>query len=84
MPEIVIHLWFIEGKTGNTTRLLPQQTIRRKKILQLLVTGAGTHLNPEIAAIKALTEIAQSRVTNIVGTKIEVREEMLDKIGTTA
>lgn len=29
----------------------------------LLVMGVGTHLNPEVAAIRALTEVAQSRAT---------------------
>lgn len=77
---IVIHLWLIEGKTGIPTVAAAADDAQEKNPA-LLVTGAGTHTNPEIAAIKALTEIAQSRVTNIVGTKIEVREEILDKIG---
>ncbi len=77
---IVIHLWLVEGKTGIPTVAAAADDVQEKNPA-LLVTGAGTHTNPEIAAIKALTEIAQSRVTNIMGTKIEVREEMLDKIG---
>lgn len=35
----------------------------------LLTLGVGTHLNPEIAAIRALTEVAQSRATQIHGTR---------------
>jgi ribosomal protein S12 methylthiotransferase accessory factor len=35
----------------------------------LLTLGVGTHLDPEIAAIRALTEVAQSRATQIHGTR---------------
>jgi len=35
----------------------------------LLTLGIGTHLDPEIAAIRALTEVAQSRATQIHGTR---------------
>lgn len=31
----------------------------------MLTIGVGTHLNPEIAAIRALTEVAQSRATHL-------------------
>jgi ribosomal protein S12 methylthiotransferase accessory factor len=35
----------------------------------LLTMGVGTHLDPEIAVIRALTEVAQSRATQIHGTR---------------
>ena len=35
----------------------------------LLSMGIGTHLSPEIAAIRALTEVAQSRLTQIHGAR---------------
>jgi len=35
----------------------------------LLNLGIGTHLNPEVAAIKALLEVAQSRLTQIHGAR---------------
>ncbi|RBQ24221.1 hypothetical protein ALNOE001_03340 [Candidatus Methanobinarius endosymbioticus] len=35
----------------------------------LLTLGVGTHLNPEIAVFRALTEVAQSRATQIHGTR---------------
>lgn len=35
----------------------------------LLSLGVGTHLNPEVAVIRALTEVAQSRATQIHGTR---------------
>jgi ribosomal protein S12 methylthiotransferase accessory factor len=37
---------------------------------ELLVIGVGTHLNPETAAIRAITEVAQSRTTHKHGMKI--------------
>ncbi len=53
---------------------------------ELLNIGVGTHLNPEIAAIRALTEVAQSRTTHKHGLKVnanlvKVTKEMgYDKI----
>jgi thioglycine synthase len=35
----------------------------------LLTLGVGTHLDPEVAVIRALTEVAQSRATQIHGTR---------------
>ena len=35
----------------------------------LLTLGMGTHLNPEVAVLRALTEVAQSRATQIHGTR---------------
>ncbi|WP_455645063.1 YcaO-related McrA-glycine thioamidation protein [Methanosphaera sp.] len=35
----------------------------------LLTLGIGTHLDPNIAAIRAITEVAQSRATQIHGTR---------------
>jgi ribosomal protein S12 methylthiotransferase accessory factor len=40
---------------------------------ELLNIGVGTHLNPEIAAIRALTEVAQSRTTHKHGSKINTQ-----------
>lgn len=37
---------------------------------ELLTIGVGTHLNPEIAAVRALTEVAQSRTTHKHGLKV--------------
>ncbi|KZX16263.1 YcaO-like family protein [Methanobrevibacter cuticularis] len=41
----------------------------RLKDPALLTIGVGTHLNPEIAIMRALTEVAQSRATQIHGTR---------------
>ncbi len=40
---------------------------------ELLCIGVGTHLNPEIAAIRAITEVAQSRTTHKHGMKINAQ-----------
>lgn len=48
----------------------------------LLTLGIGTHLNPEIAAIRAITEVAQSRATQIHGTREDTtRANLLRETG---
>lgn len=48
----------------------------------LLTLGVGTHLDPEIAAIRAITEVAQSRATQIHGTREDtVRAIFMRKAG---
>lgn len=40
---------------------------------ELLSIGVGTHLNPEVAAVRALTEVAQSRTTHKHGVKVNAK-----------
>lgn len=48
----------------------------------LLTMGVGTHLDPEIAVIRSLTEVAQSRATQIHGTREDtVRAEFMRRAG---
>ncbi len=48
----------------------------------LLTLGIGTHLDPELAAVKALLEVAQSRLTQIHGAREDtVRGESARKLG---
>lgn len=48
----------------------------------LLSLGIGTHLNPEIAVLRALTEVAQSRATQIQGAREDtVRADFARKAG---
>ena len=48
----------------------------------LLTLGVGTHLDPQIAVIRALTEVAQSRATQIHGTREDtVRAVFMRKAG---
>src|SRR5262249_16029904 len=43
---------------------------------QFFCYGAGTHLDPETAALRAMTEVAQSRATFLAG----VREDISGKV----
>ena len=45
----------------------------RTKDPEMLTIGVGTHLNPEIAAVRAITEVAQSRATHKHGAKINAQ-----------
>ena len=48
----------------------------------LLSIGIGTHLDPEIAVLRALTEVAQSRATQIQGAREDtVRADLVRKVG---
>lgn len=48
----------------------------------LLSLGVGTNLNPEIAVLRALTEVAQSRATQIHGTREDTnRADFMRKAG---
>jgi ribosomal protein S12 methylthiotransferase accessory factor len=47
-----------------------------------LVMGAGTHPSPQVAAVQALTEVAQRRAVRIQGaTASEEREAFVQRIG---
>jgi len=45
----------------------------------LLTIGVGTHLDPEIACIRAITEVAQSRTTHKHGVKGNARLQKITK-----
>ena len=48
----------------------------------LLTLGIGTHLDPDIAVIRAITEVAQSRATQIHGTREDTtRANLLRQTG---
>jgi ribosomal protein S12 methylthiotransferase accessory factor len=40
---------------------------------EMLAIGVGTHLDPEIAAVRAITEVAQSRATHKQGVKVNAK-----------
>lgn len=40
---------------------------------EMLTIGVGTHLDPEIAAVRAITEVAQSRATHKQGVKVNAK-----------
>lgn len=78
---VIIHLWYLNGKTGvHTVAAAADDTVTKEP--GLLVTGSGTHLNPGIAAFRALTEIAQNRGSWIKGDREnENRRAILERAG---
>ncbi len=69
---IEIHLKDLTSDIGVTTIGAAADDTRTKDP-ELLTIGVGTHLNPEIAAIRAITEVAQSRTTHKHGMKINAQ-----------
>lgn len=78
---IEIHLWLLEGRTGiPTVAAAADDTVTKDP--SLLVMGAGTHLDPSIAALRALTEVAQSRASQLQGGRVNPdRQHLLERIG---
>ena len=66
---VVIRLKDLTTDVGVTTIGASSDDIRTKDP-EMLDIGVGTHLNPEIAAIRAITEVAQSRTTHKHGLKV--------------
>ncbi|MEM0449558.1 MAG: YcaO-related McrA-glycine thioamidation protein [Methanomassiliicoccales archaeon] len=66
--EIDIYLKDLTSDLGIPTFAAAADDVRMKDAA-LLCLGIGTHLNPRIALIRALTEVAQSRVTQIHGAR---------------
>jgi len=73
---IEIHLWLLDGKTGiPTVAAAADDTVTRDPAM--IVIGSGTHACPEIAALRALTEVAQSRGSYLQGGRTDPRREMV-------
>ncbi|MDD3070842.1 MAG: YcaO-like family protein [Methanoculleus horonobensis] len=73
---IDIHLWLLDGKTGvPTVAAAADDTVTKDPAM--LVIGSGTHLSPEIAALRALTEVAQSRGSYLQGGRSDPQREMI-------
>ncbi|MDR1690552.1 MAG: YcaO-related McrA-glycine thioamidation protein [Candidatus Methanoplasma sp.] len=69
---ITIHLKDLTNDIGVTTiGAAADDTVSKDP--ELLTIGVGTHLNPEIACIRAITEVAQSRTTHKHGVKGNAR-----------
>ena len=66
---IEIHLKDLTTDTGVTTIGAASDDVRTKDP-EMLDIGVGTHLDPQIAAIRAITEVAQSRTTHKHGLKV--------------
>ena len=69
---VEIHLKDLTSDIGIPTIGAAADDVRTKDP-ELLTIGVGTHLNPEIACIRALTEVAQSRTTHKHGIKINAQ-----------
>jgi ribosomal protein S12 methylthiotransferase accessory factor len=78
---IRIHLWLLSGTTRiPTIAAAADDQVSRDPAM--LVMGAGTHTDPEIAAINALLEVAQTRATTRFGGEKDTgREGMVERIG---
>lgn len=66
---VEVNLKNLTVDTGVTTIAASSDDIRTKDP-EMLNIGLGAHLDPEIAVIRALTEVAQSRTTHKHGLKI--------------
>ncbi|MDW7731172.1 MAG: YcaO-related McrA-glycine thioamidation protein [Methanolobus sp.] len=79
--DVDIKLWLLSHDTEIPTVVAATDDIRLKDPA-LLVMGAGSHLKPEIAIKRALTEAAQSRVVQIHGAREDTeREKFVREIG---
>ncbi len=67
-----VHLKDLTCDTGVATIGAAADDVRTKDP-EMLTIGVGTHLNPEIAAVRAITEVAQSRATHRDGKKINAQ-----------
>lgn len=78
---IDIHLWLLDGKTQlPTIAAAADDTVTKDPAM--LVIGSGTHPDPEIAALRALTEVAQSRASYLQGGRSDpMRERVLRQAG---
>jgi ribosomal protein S12 methylthiotransferase accessory factor len=78
---IDIRLWILNGKTRlPTVAAAADDTVTRDPAMQVI--GSGTHTSPEIAALRALTEVAQSRGSYLQGGRNDpFREKFLRKAG---
>jgi len=79
--EIRVQLWWLPTDTG-TPAIVAASDDEKMRDAALLVMGAGSHTDPQIAALRALTEVAQSRATQIHGAREDTnRESMARSIG---
>ncbi|MDD4255275.1 MAG: YcaO-related McrA-glycine thioamidation protein [Methanofollis sp.] len=78
---IAVHLWLLEGRTGiPTVAAAADDTVTKDPAL--LVMGAGTHPDPTIAALRALTEVAQSRASQLQGGRVNPgRQHLIEQAG---
>jgi len=74
---VEIHLKDLTNDIGIPTIGAAADDVRTKDP-ELLTIGVGTHLNPEIAAVRAITEVAQSRTTHKHGVKTNAKLQKIN------
>lgn len=78
---VFLKLWNVPNDMGIPTVIAVADDVKLKDPA-LLVMGAGSHLRPEIAVSRAITEVAQSRVVQIQGAREDTaREGFIREIG---
>ncbi|WP_410508375.1 YcaO-related McrA-glycine thioamidation protein [Methanosarcina hadiensis] len=78
---IELKVWLVPTDTGIPTIIAATDDVKLKDPA-LLVMGAGSHLKPEIAVARAITEAAQSRVVQIQGAREDTdREGIIRSVG---
>ena len=78
---IELKVWLVPSDTGIPTVIAATDDVKLKDPA-LLVMGAGSHLKPEIAVARAITEAAQSRVVQIQGAREDTdREGFIRSVG---
>ena len=78
---IELKIWLVPTDTGIPTIIAATDDVKLKDPA-LLVMGAGSHLKPEIAVARAITEAAQSRVVQIQGAREDTdREGIIRSVG---
>jgi ribosomal protein S12 methylthiotransferase accessory factor len=78
---IELKVWLVPTDTGIPTVIAATDDVKLKDPA-LLVMGAGSHLKPEIAVARAITEAAQSRVVQIQGAREDTdREGFIRSVG---
>jgi ribosomal protein S12 methylthiotransferase accessory factor len=76
-----LKVWLVPTDTGIPTVIAVTDDVKLKDPA-LLVMGAGSHLKPEIAVARAITEAAQSRVIQIQGAREDTdREGFIRSVG---
>ncbi|MGZ4931049.1 MAG: YcaO-related McrA-glycine thioamidation protein [Halobacteriota archaeon] len=79
--DVQIRLWWLPTDTKIPT-VVAVSDDERLRDAALLLMGAGSHTDPHIAALRALTEVAQSRATQIHGAREDTdRESIARRIG---
>ncbi len=78
---VLLHLWLLEGRTGvPTVAAAADDTVTKDPAM--LVIGSGAHTCPDIAALRAVTEVAQRRGSHLLGGRPNPRREaILQKVG---